>query len=121
MKKLILAVDFDRVVHDIDQPIPGRRMGEPIPPTNRQSDDPFERMDAVAAMRYLKSNGCILIVHTLWATTTGGKMACIKWLDYWHVPYDEVTNIKPKADVYLDDRAMKFTNWPQAIKELEAL
>lgn len=103
-----LAIDFDRVIHDIDHPVPGRKMGEPLP-------------RATEAMTLLRSRGYVLIVHTLWATTPAGRKACEDWLKYWHVPFDEVTNIKPKADAYIDDKAIKFVDWKQAIKEIGEL
>lgn len=103
-----LAIDFDRVVHDIDHPVPGRKMGAPMP-------------RAAEAMQFLRGRGYQLIVHTLWAGTPAGKRACEDWLNYWKVPFDEVTNIKPKADAYIDDRAIKHVDWETTIKEIGKL
>ena len=33
------------------------------------------------------------------------------WLTGYGVPFDEVTNNKPAAMLYIDDRAVRFTNW----------
>ena len=30
----------------------------------------------------------------------------------------DVTNLKPAAVAYLDDRAVRFTDWPQALRDL---
>lgn len=35
----------------------------------------------------------------------------IEWLSDYGFPKLEVTNIKKPAHVYIDDRAMRFTNW----------
>ena len=102
---MILAIDFDRVLHDIDNPIKGRRMGPPLP-------------GAVNSMHHLKDMKHTLIIHTLWAKTVSGTEAVRKWCEYWSMPYDQITAIKPKADVYLDDLAIRFVNWEQAIKAI---
>lgn len=33
------------------------------------------------------------------------------WLIKYGIPFDLVTNNKPSAMVYIDDRAIRFTNW----------
>ena len=33
------------------------------------------------------------------------------WLNKYEIPFDEVTNNKPEAIAYIDDRAIRFTNW----------
>ena len=33
------------------------------------------------------------------------------WLKKWEFPDLKVTNIKPRARWYVDDRAIRFTNW----------
>lgn len=34
------------------------------------------------------------------------------WLSFWKIPYDELIFGKPYADVYIDDKALKFEdNW----------
>lgn len=104
---MILAIDFDRVLHNIDGPKdPGKRMGRPIP-------------GAVEAMNSLRQAGHTLIVHTLWATTSAGNHACRSWLTYFHIPYDQVTIVKPKADIYLDDRGLRFTDWEKALEDIK--
>ena len=35
--------------------------------------------------------------------------------------FTNVTNVKPKADVYLDDKALRFTTWDQALQDLRRL
>lgn len=103
----IIAIDFDRVIHDIDHPIEGRRMGRPLP-------------GALESINKLFSDGHQIIVHTLWATTPAGKIAVEKWLEYWNFPPFIVTNIKPKADYYVDDKAIRHIDWPTTMEAIHA-
>lgn len=96
-KPLTLAIDFDGVIHDDKHPLPGKKMGPPI-------------MGAKIALMRLKGRGCTIIVHTVRATN---PQHVKDWLDYYEIPYDDVTNIKPVADVYLDDKAVTFTSWEE--------
>jgi len=94
---LILAIDFDGVLHDYKHPVKGRRMGAPIP-------------GAKEAMQALRHNR--LIIHTV----RGDSPQHIEdWCKYYEIPYHEVTNIKPKADYYIDDHGIKFTNWQEVL------
>lgn len=99
----VLAIDFDQVVHDAKNPVPGRRMGLPMP-------------DAVEGMNKLKDLGYKLIIHTV----RGGSPKHIEdWCEFYGVPYDEVTNIKPTALWYIDDRALPFVSWLDLVNRLE--
>lgn len=94
-----LAIDFDGVIHDHKHPVPGRRMGIPIE-------------DAQDAIKTLKNiQGHTIIVHTVWGGDSGRKVI-EDWMKFYDIPYDEITNIKPQADYYLDDKAIHFTEWP---------
>ncbi len=97
---------FDRVIHDKDAPIPGRRMGAPM-------------KDAVKAMNDLRRAGHTLVIFTLWATTPAGKKSCEDWLKWWKVPFDYVTNIKEPWDLLIDDKAAKHINWPPSMALIE--
>jgi capsule biosynthesis phosphatase len=39
-----------------------------------------------------------------------GKIT-LDWLDKWQIEYDEIYFGKPNAELYLDDRALRFENW----------
>lgn len=41
-----------------------------------------------------------------------------EWLDQQNIVVDEVTNVKPKAIVYIDDRGLRFTNWKDMLNYL---
>jgi hypothetical protein len=43
----------------------------------------------------------------------------VEWLNYYEIPYDEVTAIKPNADYYIDDKAIRFHNWEQTMQEIQ--
>lgn len=106
MKSLnrILAIDFDQVIHDKLHPVPGRRMGKPFP-------------TAKTSLEHLKHHGDIIIVHTTMANTAGGKKAVADWLNYYEIPYDSIEG-KPTADFYIDDKAIKHTDWRTTLDEI---
>src|SRR3990167_2021033 len=41
------------------------------------------------------------------------------WLKQYQIPYDEITNNKPRAKIYIDNRAIKFNDWDQIINDLK--
>lgn len=100
MKKTI-AIDFDGVIHSY---ISGFvRGGAVFDPPNPGAIDSLHKLD---------KKGFKIVIFT--ARTDFGPI--IEWLrQYW--PADstmeipEVTNIKPAAFAYIDDRAIRFTNW----------
>lgn len=97
---MILAIDFDGVIHDKSTPVPGFKMGRPIEGSR-------------IFLTQLKKDGHTLVIHTLWGSNPNSKKACEAWLEYYHIPFDRVTNNKPTADYYIDDKALKFTNWKE--------
>jgi hypothetical protein len=103
MKKII-AVDFDGVLHDPDSRLPGYRMGQPVE-------------GAVDAMRRLRDEDHTLIIHTV---RDNWDLHVTKWLSYFRVPYHDVTNVKPNADVFIDDKAIRFTDWHSTLAQISA-
>lgn len=103
MVMITLAIDFDGVIHDDKNPVKGRKMGPPLP-------------DAKMVITHLKDAGCTIIIHTV----RGGYPQHVEeWLQYYDIPYDRVTNIKEPADFYIDDKAIRFTNWMDTIAQLK--
>jgi hypothetical protein len=90
-----LAVDFDGVLHTYDKGWQGGMIyGEPVD-------------GAVDAVNYLIRAGWTIIVHT----SREELRAVREWL-YANFGRDfVVTRIKPPAVAYIDDRAVRFTNW----------
>lgn len=100
MANKILAIDFDGVIHDNKNPLPGRRMGLPI-------------KGAKFTLEYFKDRGFKIIIHSVW----GNKGSVIEaWMQYHGLPFDKITNIKPDADYYIDDKAVTFTTWDNVRK-----
>lgn len=94
---MILAIDFDGVVHDHKHPIEGRRMGAPIE-------------GAKEALQIFKRRGDRVIIFSVWGDAVRQKVIA-DWLKFYAIPHDSITNIKPMADVYIDDKAIRFTSW----------
>lgn len=105
---MLLAIDFDGVIHDYKNPVEGRRMGEPID-------------GAKESLHGLKAVGHELVIHTVKASSLGGVKAVSDWLDYYEIPFDYVVAIKPNADVYIDDKAIRFNDWAQTLAEVEKI
>lgn len=112
-----VAVDFDGVIHawrgvigpPSDSPVPG----------------------AIAALASMVAAGKRVIIFSArcccfdqeadqimknraeivdWLTANGANLDT-----HWHA----VTGCKPVAGVYIDDRGLKFTNWPEAMQDLK--
>lgn len=97
----ILAVDFDGVIHDHKNPIEGRRMGPPME-------------GALEAIKELIHDYRIVI----FSAAAENPRHIIDWCEFWKIPFDDVTNKKPNAVAYIDDKGIRFTNWPEVAKLL---
>ena len=93
---MILAIDFDGTIHDIKHPIKGRRMGPPI-------------KGAQETLSRFKEEGHTIIVHSVRGDDP--RHVIKDWMDFYKVPYDSITNIKPQADFYIDDKGLRFRSW----------
>jgi phosphoglycolate phosphatase-like HAD superfamily hydrolase len=102
---MILAIDYDGVIHDRANPVEGRKLGPPLP-------------GAVEALDDLHAAGHTIIVHTLMATTPSGTRVVEDWLDYYGIEHHGVTAIKPAADFYIDDKAIRHTSWPDTLQQI---
>lgn len=90
-----LAIDFDGVLHKYSK---GYHDGTLY-------DDPIE--GALDAIKTLLESGYSLVIYTARRNLEDVQ----KWLQDWGFPPLEVTNNKPHAVAYIDDRAVRFTNW----------
>lgn len=102
-----IAVDFDGTIHDPFNRKKGYKMGQPIP-------------GAAQAIKMLRDKGHEVIIFPTWADSQQRRQAIVDWLTYFQVPFDDVTSVKPEADIYIDDRAIRFTDWPSTLKEVES-
>jgi hypothetical protein len=100
---MILAIDFDGVIHDPKRVPPKHRMGVPID-------------GAIKAMQQLRQAGHVLIIYTVRGNSEGGIRSCEDWLNYFDIPFDRVTAYKPNADIYIDDKAIRFETWEQTLE-----
>lgn len=103
-EKKVIAVDFDEVCHDSKHPIKGRRMGKPIEGTQD-------------ALRQLNSKGYEIVIHSVWADEKG-KQTIEDFMIYYSLPFNRITNIKPDASWYIDDKGIRFTSWEEVLKQV---
>jgi len=83
---------------------------------------------AVERIRELRSNGHYIIIHTARNMATCesnmGKVVrnigkiTLDWLEKYNIEYDEIYFGKPNADVYIDDRSIRFENWSKITDDL---
>lgn len=97
---VVIAVDFDGTMHDIKHPVPGRKMGPPMP-------------GLVPAIKRIKAAGHTIIVFTV----RGNQPYIVEWLRYWGLvqfyDYDDITNIKGNFDLIIDNIPVRqFKNRP---------
>ena len=104
-----------RIVIDLDGTIcPIRQEGEFYA-------DLVPHEGAVAKLKELKNNGHYIIIQTArnMATCNSniGKvmknigLITLEWLQKHDIQYDEIFFGKPNADLYIDDRALRYSDW----------
>lgn len=97
-----IAVDFDGVIHRYLQGWNNGIISHP------PVDGAFENI------RKLRAEGYQVVIHTTRADSPERIDAVKEWLIFWDggdIAELEITNVKPKAIAYIDDRAVRFTNW----------
>ena len=91
-----IAIDFDGVICK-RRGIPTIREWENFPPME----------GALDSIKLLIKQG-----NEVWVFTSNPMQKNVrKWLEDNGFPKMEVTNIKKPAHIYIDDRAIRFTNW----------
>jgi hypothetical protein len=103
-----IAIDFDGTIHDPTNRRPGYKLGQPI-------------LAAPQALTKLKELGHELIVFPTWADRQDRRQAIVSWLDYFKVPYDDITSVKPEAGLYIDNNGYRFDNWRATIEFINTL
>ena len=76
---------------------------------------------AIETMNELREAGHYIIIQTARNMATQGSnlgkvvqnigKVTLDWLEKYEVPYDEIYFGKPNANIYIDDRAFRFTGW----------
>lgn len=109
---MILAVDFDGVIHDPSTAPYGKRMGRPVEGCKEALSE--FRNSSVIPLNHI-------VIWTARVRNEGDKKHVIDWLNYFEIPYDSISIYKPMADVYLDDKAVHFKDWESALKSLRVI
>lgn len=115
VKQKTICVDFDGVIADYSNGYQGADVfGDPLP-------------GAADSLEALRAAGWKVIIHTTRKETHGLR----SYLQRHGIPYDEINQNsdqppgsnpgKPIADIYLDDRAVRFESWPQALGVIAGL
>ncbi|MGD8450490.1 MAG: hypothetical protein PVJ57_01615 [Phycisphaerae bacterium] len=68
------------------------------------------------ALQKLRDAGHTVVVYT--ARNWPEYRVTRKWLDDHGFAYDGLHMGKPVADVWIDDRAIRFTNWTEVLTQL---
>ncbi len=106
-----LAVDVDGVLTDFHNCCRCNHMDL----ENRRYDLCPPKKNIVSNLRRLRTKYRI-ILHT--ARGEHKRQVTEKWLRRHRIPYDELVMDKPYAQYYIDDRAVRFESWPQALELL---
>lgn len=110
-----IVIDLDGTICAIKAPHQSYADVEPLP-------------GAVEQIRALRAAGHYVIILTARNMATCqsnlgkvmknvGKLT-LDWLDQYGIEYDEIYFGKPNAEVYIDDRAIRFANWEEITDEL---
>lgn len=65
--------------------------------------------EAITFLRALKERGHEVIIYS--SRHSEDRELTEKFLEENNVPFDELVLGKPRAELYIDDRAMKFKGW----------
>lgn len=103
----VIAVDFDDCLQHRVTSKPGEIFGEPI-------------TGSLEALHYLCRKYRV-VIHTCVAHTPAGWTAVHKWLEGHNASYHEITAVKPIADIYLDNKGLRFTDWETALKDIKSI
>ena len=109
-----IVIDLDGTICPIKQPGQIYADLEPFP-------------GAVERIRALQAAGHYIILHTArnmatCESTLGRVMknvgkVTLDWLERHGIEYDEIYFGKPNAEVYIDDRALRFSDWDAITEE----
>lgn len=69
------------------------------------------------AIEKLRELGYEVILHT--SRWKEDEELTREWLERYEIPYDDIIFDKPQGDLYVDDRAFKFTDWPSLLAQIK--
>jgi hypothetical protein len=105
-----IAIDFDGVINSFSRGWCG----------STETDDPVE--GAAEAINALLAAGNKVVIYSTRAATPEGKETIRRYLAENDVSFEEieVTDKKPIAHIYIDDRAIPFSgDWSDTLKQIE--
>ncbi len=107
---MTISVDFDDTIMNTKNVLQGYRMGQPEP-------------GAIASVNRLYNEGHTIIIFTARdVSQPTAYKAVADWLEYFHIPYHMITNIKQHStDVYIDDKAIHYDTWGSTLARLTKL
>jgi len=113
--ELRIAIDLDGTICPIKKPDQSYSELEPNP----------EAVERIKELR--KAGHYIIILTSRHMKTCEGNVGLVikrigkltlEWLEHYDIEYDEISFGKPNAEIYVDDRAIRFTNWKEITNEL---
>jgi hypothetical protein len=113
----VIALDFDGVIHDDSKGFfNGTIYGYPIEGTEFALKYLSERYELVIFS--CKSNPERPLIEN-----KSGTELIWDWLEKWDFKkyISDVVWGKPLATVYIDDKGLRFSNWPQTLKDLNSI
>ena len=70
---------------------------------------------AKEALSFLRESGFFILIHSC-----NNPKVIRDWMAFYQIPYDDIWEEKgkPVADLYLDDRAVRFDTWSKVLEEI---
>jgi capsule biosynthesis phosphatase len=110
-----ISIDLDGTICHIKEPHQSYSNLTPVP-------------GVIEKIKELRNAGHYIIISTArnMATQDSNLGKVIKnigkitldWLEKYHIEYDEIYFGKPNAEIYIDDRAIRFSNWEEITEDL---
>tara|TARA_R100000908_G_C3619427_1_gene65643 strand:+ start:98 stop:487 length:390 start_codon:yes stop_codon:yes gene_type:complete len=110
-----VAIDFDGVIHNFDKGWhDGTCYGDPLPGSIEAVKRLSKQYNIIIFTAKVKPSRPLVNGKT-------GHQLVTEWLDKYDILdcVDEITCEKPRAQIYIDDKAYHFTNWKDAIEYTE--
>ena len=111
-----IAIDFDGVIHSFELGFhDGTIYGTPLPGSIENIKQLSNKFKIVIYTAKAKSDRPLINGKT-------GTELVWEWLNKYNLDkyISEVTSEKPRAICYIDDKAIRFVNWDQTMKELKS-
>ena len=108
----VIAVDFDGVIRHYDL-IPIQELGNHDWENDLRAG-PIE--GAFSALKMLVDSGYKVVIFTSRVNHDRVREWADRYPEGSIIRKLEITNVKPIAMAYIDDRGIRFTNWPDMLK-----